>query len=105
MKQYKRIMAGAKSIYAEQCYKEGFIGADFKINQDLTNQLPDNWRDFNKKFIPIWLAGHPDKKKVSAGLACGMLWTVCKGINKGDVVICPDGNGNYYIGEITGNYL
>jgi restriction system protein len=105
MKQYKRIMAGAKSIYAEQCYKEGFIGADFKINQDLTNQLPDNWRDFNKKFIPIWLEGHPDKKKVSAGLACGMLWTVCKGINQGDVVICPDGSGNYYIGEITGNYF
>lgn len=105
MKQYKRIMAGAKSIYAEQCYKEGFIGADFKINQDLTNQLPDNWRDFNKKFIPIWLEGHPDKKKVSAGLACGMLWTVCKGINKGDVVLCPDGSGNYYIGEIIGNYF
>jgi restriction system protein len=105
MKQYKRIMAGAKSIYAEQCYKEGFIGADFKINQDLTNQLPDNWRDFNKKFIPIWLEGHPDKKKVSAGLACGMLWTVSKGINKGDVVLCPDGSGNYYIGEITGNYF
>jgi restriction system protein len=105
MKQYKRIMAGAKSIYAEKCYKEGFIGADFKINQDLTSQLPDNWRDFNKKFIPLWLDGHPDKKKIAAGLACGMLWTICKGINNGDVILCPDGSGSYYMGEIIGNYF
>ncbi len=104
MKKYIRIMLGAKSVYAEQCYKEGFIGADFDIKQDLTNELPDNWRDFNKKFIPVWQDSHPDKKKVAAGLACGMLWTICKGINIGDVIISPDGNGNYYIGEISGNY-
>ena len=105
MKQYKRIMAGAKSIYAEQCFKEGFIGADFKINQDLTSQLPDNWRDFNKKFIPVWLKEHPDKKRIAAGLACGMLWTICKGINNGDVILCPDGSGSYYTGEISSNYF
>lgn len=104
MKKYIRIMLGAKSIYAEQCYKGGFIGADFDIKQDLTNDLPDNWRDFNKKFIPVWLKTYPEKKKVAAGLACGMLWTICKGINKGDIILSPDGNGNYYIGEINGNY-
>ena len=64
MKKYIRIMLGAKSIYAEQCYKGGFIGADFDIKQDLTNDLPDNWRDFNKKFIPVWLKIHPDKKRL-----------------------------------------
>ncbi len=104
MKQYKRVMLGAKSIFAEKCYKDGFIGADFDINQDLSNNLPDNWRDFNKKFIPVWLNIHHDKTKVAAGLACGMLWTICKGINKGDVIISPDGSGNYFVGEITGNY-
>jgi restriction system protein len=98
-------MLGAKSVHAEQCYKEGFIGADFDIKQDLTNDLPDNWRDFNKKFIPVWLSSHPEKKKIAAGLACGMLWTICKGINKGDIVISPDGSGNYYVGEISGNYF
>jgi len=104
MKKYIRIMLGAKSIYAERCFKEGFIGADFDIKQDLTNDLPENWRDFNKKFIPVWLKEHPEKKKIAAGLACGMLWTICKGLNKGDVVLSPDGGGNYYIGEISGNY-
>ena len=104
MKKYIRIMLGASSIYAEQCYKEGFIGADYGINQDLTNDLTDNWRDFNKKFIPIWLKGHPEKNKIAAGLACGMLWTVCKGLNTGDVVLSPDGSGSYYVGEISSTY-
>ena len=69
-------MLGAKSVYAEQCFREGFIGADFDIKKDLTYDLPDNWRDFNKKFIPVWQNAHPDKKKIAAGLACGMLWTI-----------------------------
>ncbi len=104
MKQYKRIMLGANSKYAEQCYKEGFIGADLGIDQNLTTELTENWRDFNKKFIPVWLKDRPDKSKIAAGLACGMLWTVCKGLNKGDVVLCPDGSGSYYVGEIASNY-
>jgi len=104
MKQYKRIMLGANSKYAEQCYKEGFIGADYSIDQDLTNHLPENWRDFNKQFIPVWLEKYPDKSKIAAGLTCGMLWTICKGIYKGDIVLCPDGTGKYYVGEITGDY-
>lgn len=104
MKRYFRIMLGAKSIYAEQCYEGNFIGGNFNVNTDLTGRLPDNWRDFNKEFIPLWLAGHPGKSKVSAGLACGALWTVAKGLNKGDIVICPDGGGAYYVGEIISGY-
>ena len=104
MKQYKRIMLGSKSIHAQQCYEGNFIGADFDIRQDLTKELPENWRDFNKKFIPIWLEIHPDKSKVSAGLACGMLWSISKGIKKGDIILCPDGQGNYYVGEVESDY-
>lgn len=104
MKQYKRIMAGPKSVYAEDCFNGSFIGANFDIHEDLTNKLPDNWRDFNKKYIPVWLEKNPDKSKVSAGLACGMLWTICKGISRGDVILCPDGQGNYFVGEIESNY-
>jgi len=33
-----------------------------------------------------------------------MLWTICKGIKTGDIVLCPDGDGGYYVGEITSNY-
>lgn len=104
MKKYYRIMLGAKSIYAEECYNGSFIGADFDIKQDLCNELPDNWRDFNQKFIPVWLEKHSGKSKVSAGLACGALWTISKGIKTGDIVLCPDGAGNYHVGEAVSNY-
>ena len=97
-------MLGAKSVHAEDCFKGNFIGADFGIKQDLSNNLPDNWRDFNKKFIPVFLNNIPGKSKVTAGLACGALWTVSKGINTGDIVLCPNGSGSYYVGEVLDTY-
>ncbi|MBN8620591.1 MAG: hypothetical protein J0L63_16885 [Anaerolineae bacterium] len=100
MKNYYRIMLGKKSIYAKQCVAEGFIGADYGINQDLTLKLHEEWRSFNREFIPIFLANNPDKTKVAAGLACGALRTVSKGILKGDIVLCPDGEGHYHVGEL-----
>jgi restriction system protein len=77
---------------------------DFGIHQDLTGKLPEEWREFNKKFIPVYLEGHPDKTRVAAGLACGFLWTVSKDIKKGDIVLCPDGSGCYHVGEVNGDY-
>lgn len=104
MKNYYRIMLGQRSIFAEEAYKGNFIAAGFIKDRDLTHHLPDNWRDFNKEFIPLFLEQNPGKAKVSAGLACGMLWTVAKGIQIGDVVLCPNGQGVYYVGEVTGVY-
>lgn len=97
-------MLGRKSIHAEECFAGGFIGTDFGIVRDLSHDLPDDWRAFNRKFIPVFLATHPDKTKIGAGLACGALWTVSKGIQRGDLVICPDGTGRYRVGEVTGDY-
>jgi restriction system protein len=71
----------------------------------LTNELTDNWRKFNAKFIPIYLKAHPDKSKVAAGLACGALHTICKGIQKNDVVLCPDGKGSYWVGTVVSDYF
>lgn len=104
MKSYYRVMLGQKSVHAEECFTGNFIGTDFGISQDLTKKLPDEWRAFNKEFIPVFLAAHPDKTKIGAGLACGALWTVSKGIQKGDVVLCPDGMGKYRVGEVSGDY-
>src|SRR5690348_15467119 len=104
MKNYYRIMLGQRSVYAAECFAGNFIGADFGINQDLTKKLTDEWRSFNKEFVPIFLAAHPGKSKIGAGLACGALWTVSKGIQNGDVVLCPDGTGTYRVGEVSGNY-
>jgi restriction system protein len=105
MASYYRLMLGQKSIHAAQCFAEDFIGADFGIEQDLADSLPDDWREFNKRFIPIYLSNRPEKTRIGAGLACGALWTVAKGILKGDLVFCPDGEGVYRVGEITGDYF
>lgn len=105
MKNYYRLMLGQKSIFADQCFKGNFIGVDFGITEDLTPSLTEDWREFNKNFIPVYLKGHPDKSKIAAGLACGVLATVAKAVKVGDIVICPDGSGSYRVGEITSDYL
>jgi restriction system protein len=103
-KSYYRIMLGRKSMYAQQCYEEQWFGGGWGIEVDLSNRLPDNWRHFNQEFIPVYLDAHPGKSKVAAGLACGMLHTICKGIQRGDIVLCPDGTGNYWVGEVVEDY-
>jgi restriction system protein len=101
---YYRIMAGAKSVYASECYQGGFIAANWSIDQDLSACLPESWRDFNHQFIPVYLQANTEKSKIAAGLACGMLHTVCKGMRKGDIVLCPNGSGQYYVGEVISDY-
>jgi restriction system protein len=104
MKGYYRIFLGRHGIYADVCFQQGFIGADFGIDQDLTGRLPEEWRVFNQVFIPIYQTIHPGKSKVAAGLACGSLWTVAKGVFVGDLVLSPDGTGGYRAGEVAGGY-
>lgn len=104
MRQYNRVMLGRGGKYAKQCHEEGFIGCNFDIFQDLTGQLYDNWHKFNEKFVPVYMKNVPGKTKVSAGLACGFLWTIAKGLRIGDIVLCPTGEGSYYVGEITSDY-
>lgn len=103
-RKYNRIMLGKSGCYADLCKSEGFIGVDFLSEEDLSNHLHEDWHDFNKQYIPIYLQLYPGKKKVAAGLACGNLWTVCKGLQIDDIVLTPNGKGEYYVGKIVGNY-
>ena len=104
MKKYNRIMLGKAGCYADQCKSEGFIGVGFIRDTDLSSTLFDDWHKFNKEYIPIWMHNNPEKTKVAAGLACGFLWTVCKGLEIDDIVLSPNGRGEYYVGRITSNY-
>lgn len=104
MKKYNRVMLGRGAMYAKECRDNGYIGAYFDIDVDLSDSLYENWRDFNKKFIPLWMKNVPGKSTTSAGLACGFLWTIVKGLKIGDIVLCPSGKGYYYVGIIDSEY-
>ncbi len=104
MTNYFRVMLGRGSVYAAECFAAGVVGANFGIAHDLSDNLPDNWREFNKHFIPIWSVAHPGKSKIAAGLSCGFLWTISKGIKTGDIFLSPDGTGVYRVGEVVGDY-
>ena len=103
---YYRVMLGAKSLFAEECFKDCWVGSGgWDITEDLKDKLPDNWRDFNAEFIPVYLKVNPGKSRIAAGLACAMLYTISKGIKKGDVVLCPNGKGEYLAGTIITDYV
>ncbi len=92
-------------MYAEECFDGNFIGADFGVSEDLSDKLPEEWKVFNRDYsIPRFQERHPEKSRISAGLAGGALWMVSKGIRKGDVVLCPAGNGRFHVGEVIGEY-
>lgn len=103
-KKYIRVMLGPKSMYADECHKGSFIGGDWGMDADLSEKLTDNWRDFNRQCIPIYQEKNPGKSKVAAGLACGMLHTICKGLRIGDIILSPNGSGAYYVGEVSSDY-
>lgn len=104
MKTYTRVMLGKQSAHAEACFAGNFVGADYGLHEDLSGRLPEDWRDFNSTYTPIYLSNHPGKTRIAAGLACGALWTVAKGIRTGDVIVSPDGKGRYHIAEVVGEY-
>lgn len=105
MKSYYRIMLGRQSIYANEARAGNYIGAVVFEDLDLTNKFPENWRDFNKEMIPLYIKQNPESSRVGAGLICGMLWTIARGINVDDIVLCPNGEGKYYVGEVLSEYV
>ncbi|AKL73806.1 Protein of unknown function DUF91 [Actinobacteria bacterium IMCC26256] len=104
MKRYFLVRLGKQGVHSQLCAAEGFIGTDFDIHEDLSRKLPEEWRDFNKEFIPVLITQKPDRSKISAGLACGGLWQVSKGIKQGDIVLSPNGQGSYLVGEVKSDY-
>lgn len=101
VKIYNRIMLSKAGFLAKICKDEGFMVVDFLNEIDLTNHLHEDWHDFNKEYIPVWLKSHPEKTNVAAELACGNL---CKGLQVDDIVLSSNGIGAYYVGKIIGKY-
>jgi len=104
MKKYFRVFLGSGGEHIQECVEKGFIGIHYGFEKSLTPYLADTWSESRDLLKPIYLEFNPSKSPVGAGLSCGALWTFGKGMQRGDLIFCPDGNGNYFSGEITGDY-
>jgi len=102
--QYYQVRLGRGSDLAEAGIGEGWVGTGWLSGVDLTNELPDEWRAFNSKFVEAIMNSDGVPTKVGAGLACSATWTVAKGLKAGDFVITPDRSGVLHFGKIIGEY-
>lgn len=101
---YYRLMLGKGSKHAQLCFDENFIGIRFGIYHDLSQEQSKNLQDFNEKFIPIYLIKRPEQNEKIASSACRDLHLFFQDIKKWDILLCPDGSGQYKIGKNIGDY-
>jgi restriction system protein len=101
---YYRVVLGKGGEYAQECFNDGFIGVDFYIHQDLSPLSFEEQAEFRQKFLPIFHGVNPKGSKVTAGLVAGVFWKILSRIQVGDQVVCPDGKGNYHVGEVISDY-
>ena len=50
-----RIVLGKQHRFFNDCTSNNYVGVDFLMDIDFSDDLPENWRDFNKKYIPAYL--------------------------------------------------
>lgn len=104
MSRFFLVRLGRQGIFMDECVSQGFIGVDYGINEDLSGKFPHEWRAFNAAYIPVWMANHPDKSKVAAGLACAALWTIGESIRVDEYVLSPNASGMFKVGRVSGPY-
>ena len=68
-RRFFRVHLGRQAFCAQECFENNFVGVDFGMDINLENDLLDDPRKFNKKFIPIMLEKAPERTRISAGLA------------------------------------
>ena len=67
-KSYYRIMLGRRNAHAKEAHEGNYIGAGWFESVDLTNRLPDNWREFNNQACKHYRNhAHKLNKDVQAG--------------------------------------
>lgn len=99
-------MPGGKSIHLGECLKGGFIGVHFGLDENLeaAGLYDPDWISFKEKFKPYYKSKNPSKSNVAIGLHAGSVHAVCVYLSIGDIILCPDGKGEYCVGEIASDY-
>lgn len=106
MTTFARVSLGKQGKFADLALREGWIGTGWLGVVDLSTELPNSWRDFNRKFIPVVMETDRIISKVGAGLACGMTWTISRGLEIGDIVLSGTADKDFLqIGRVAGQYF
>lgn len=100
-----RVSLGKSALYLDDAIANDYIGTGWMNDVDLTGTFPDNWRDFNKVYVPHLVASGECGSNVAAGLASGMTWSVAQSIQTGDLVLVPTGTSQYKVARVTGPYF
>ncbi len=95
---------GQAGLYSDEAFNEGWIGTGWMQTVDLTQRLHESNAEFRQEFIPIVIETNQLDTKIAAGLACSATWVVAKQMNRGDIVLSPNGKGGYLVGKILGDY-
>lgn len=103
-KKISRLRTGRNQEWFQTFYEGSYVGISYGLEMDLSNDLFDNWRDFNKKYIDKIIKLSPGKSRVGAGLNCGVIWTLSKGLPKDAILLCPDKDGNFMACKIISDY-
>ena len=98
------VRLGRQGVFVQDAVDRGYVGVDYGMVDDFSGKFPDEWTAFNKAYIPRYLELNPGKTKVAAGLACGTIWTIGKGIQDGDYVVAPTSSGTLHVGRVAGPY-
>ncbi|MDE6497300.1 MAG: hypothetical protein K2L21_01430 [Muribaculaceae bacterium] len=104
MKQYNRIMLGEHGKFLNECLEGGYIGTGFLPAVDLSSVDHSDERKWRDAMIARYLETYPDKTTGTARTCTGFLWTVCYGLQQGDVVLASNGEGSYRVGIVDGDY-
>jgi restriction system protein len=104
MTRYVRIVLGRKNDQAALGIAEGWVGTSWLQSVDLSGEFPENWREFNAKYRDVVKEVDDISTNIGAGLACGMTWSLGRGIHVGDRVVTKDTQGVFHVGEVSGDY-
>lgn len=97
-------MLGEHGKYLNDCLEGEFIGINFMPDVDLSQLSGIEESKWRAQMIDAFLSIYPDKSVGAARTSVGFMWTVCRGLKEGDVVLASNGQGAYNIGQIAGEY-
>ncbi|WP_377322719.1 endonuclease NucS domain-containing protein [Pimelobacter simplex] len=103
MTAYYRVRLGQGGVYTSDAVAGGYIGLNYDTPVDL-GAFAEESSAFSAALRPIYLDCHPDTTAVAAGLSVGMLWSLAKSMQVGDVILSPGTDNRFRVGRIVGGY-